>query len=305
MAPDEADNGTPSKLPTFEDLVERLGRSEGRRDPPEAESEPPGDEAEESDSLGDLTGDAEGVDESKWQWGGPRSTSEEAGPTTADPADRGTQPSGGGDSLVSDSKSAALLELIDDASNVLVLGPAASTVEYDLCTTLCETEAYPRRRVLVTTTQSADERLNALRSFDSESYDETAVIAVGDRVRSSGNGDPSSHALGGETVTIETINDPRDLTRLGLLINKHLGDPDDGPPPVLCFHTLSTLLQFAEVEKVFRFLHVLQGRVRSGSARAHYHLDPTDHPDEVVNTLRPIFDFTVRFDAAGEIHVDT
>ena len=155
----------------------------------------------------------------------------------------------------------------------------------------------------MSTHQSPDERLDALQSYGAAGFQETTLIAVGDQVRSSG-GDGSVTDLGGETIRIESTTDPRDLTRLGLLINKHLGDAGGEAPPELCFHTLSPLLDAGPVEQVFRFLHVLQGRVQSGGARAHYHLDPEAHPPEVVNTLRPLFDFTVRFDAEGDVSVD-
>ncbi|MDZ7701308.1 MAG: hypothetical protein U5J98_04155 [Halobacteriales archaeon] len=299
MTPEEQDDGSDTDLPSFEDIVERLNQGEGREDAPASD-------AELDDLIGDLAGEVDSFDESKWEWGGHGSAADPPDSTAEDPFDGpGEAAPDVGDRLVSDSKSEALLELIDGASNVLLLGPVESSVEYDLCTTLCETGGYPRRRVLVTTTQSADERLNALRGFDDDPFDETTVIAVDEQIRSSGNGDPTAYAVGSETVTIETISFPRDLTRLGLLVNKHLGIPADGPAPVVCFHTLSTLLESAPVEKVFRFLHVLQGRVRMGGARAHYHLDPDDHPDEVINTLRPIFDFTVRFDADGRLRVET
>lgn len=294
MSPDDEDRDSAPDLPSFEDLVERLEGHESDPAAPAQAEAATGEPADEATGFDDLAEEAEPSDESKWQWGG----------EPDEPDVREPEPSL--DSTpVSDSKSAALLELIDEASNVLVLGPSETAAEYDLCTALCEPDAHSHRRLLVTTAQSADERLNALRGFGADSYDETAIIAVGDQARSSDNGNPATHEFRGETVTIETISDPRDLTRLGLLINKHLGGEDELSPPVICFHTLSSLLQFVEIEKLFRFLHVLQGRVRTSGARAHYHLDPAAHDDAAVHTLRPIFDFTVRFDADGDVAVDT
>ncbi len=282
MTADDEDRAPAEELPSFADLVDRL---EGTGDADRALSEAA--DPEEPAELADLAGRAAGDERGAGDAG-----DDELG---ADPAERGRPLSG--------SKAEALIELIEDAANVLVLGPRETAVEYELCTTLCRTEAYPRRRLLVTTGQSADDRLTALRGYGAEGFDETTVIAVGDRMRSPG-GDGSVTDVGGETIRIESISNPRDLTRLGLLINKHLGRTGEDAPPELCFHTLSTLLDAAPVEQVFRFFHVLQGRVRAGGGRAHYHLDPDEHPPEVVNTLRPLVDFTVRFDAGGDVSVD-
>lgn len=303
MSPDnEDDPDSSSEIPSFEDLVARVeGDDEEAVEPSQAAQEPAADSetavgAEGGEETASDTAPTEPVpdlDEAEWELGG--GTEE---PSAAPPAEE----SGTG---LSDSKADALLELIDGASNVLVVGPAETPVEYDLCAKLCTTEPHARRRLLVTTEQSPDERLNALRGYGAGSFDESVVVAVGDQMRSSNGDGSSTHEIHGEAVTVETINNPRDLTRLGLLINKHLAEPDEGPPAVVCFHTLSSLLQFVEVEKAFRFLHVLQGRVRTANARAHYHLDPSAHDEQVLHTLRPIFDFTVRFDANGDVAVDS
>lgn len=211
---------------------------------------------------------------------------------------------GTAESGLSSPKASALLELIDDAANVLVIGPAESPVEYDLCATLCTAGDRPRRRVLVTTIQAPDERLSTLRGYGAGAYDETTIIAVGDRVRSAGRVDGATLGAEGEDVSVERVSDASDLTRLGLLINKSLGGADE-ERPVLCVHSLTAILQVVEVEKAFRFLHVLQGRVRSAATSGHYHLDPTALDEEVVNTIRPLFDFTVRFDDDGDLSVDS
>lgn len=303
MSPDnDDDSDSSSEIPSFEDLVARVeGPDEGAAESSQPDQEPEADSemavgveaGEETESVGAPTETTPDLDDVELQVGG---GSEE--PMTEPKA---------GESVtgIADSKADALLELIDDASNVLVVGPADTPVEYDLCAKLCTTEPIASRRLLVTTDQSPDERLNALRGYGAGSFDESVVIAIGDQMRSSNGDGSSTRENRGETVTVETINNPRDLTRLGLLINKHLAGPIEGPPAVVCFHTLSTLLQFVEIEKAFRFLHVLQGRARTANARAHYHLDPSNHDEQVLHTLRPIFDFTVRFDAAGDVAVDS
>lgn len=292
----DEDSSSSGDIPTFGDLVERL--EDERHDAPASRTEPEAPDESEP-SFADLAGSAGGPDSSKWQWGG--------GDVPDDRPDQRTEKPGpsGREEALSAAKADALLELIDEAANVLVVGPAGSAMEFELCAKLCTRGRRPRRRLLVTTRQSPDERLTALRSYGAGSFDETTVIAVGDDVRSSGGDEPTVHDFQGETITVETIRETRDLTRLGLLINQHLPDEVDESAPVLCFHNLTTLLQFVEIEKAFRFLHVLQGRVRSAGAQAHYHIDPNDHAEAAVHTLEPLFDFTVRFDADGHVSVDS
>lgn len=60
----------------------------------------------------------------------------------------------------------------------------------------------------------------------------------------------------------------------------------------LCFDSLAALAAEYDHEKLFRFLHVLIGRVRSVRAMAHFHF-PVAYDSTVVKTLEPLFDATV------------
>lgn len=331
MARDDEPVDSLSDLPSFEDLVERAGGSaepddEGAEsaddgslplDPSEYTVRELRQELDERDlgaaALRSIrTAEAEGqarktaieaVEDAIEEATGPPVEPANDLPDLEELASLGRE--GPADSGLSGPKASALLDLIDEAANVLVVGPEDSPVEHDLCAKLCTAGDRPRRRVLVTTIQGPDERLNTLRGYGAGAYDETAVIAVGDRVRSADRIDAGSLGAEGEDVRVERVTDASDLTRLGLLINKSLGGSDEEEAPMLCVHSLTAILHVVEVEKAFRFLHVLQGRVRSADTRAHYHLDPTALDDEVVNTIRPLFDFTVRFDDDGDLSVDT
>ncbi|GAA0674485.1 hypothetical protein ACFQDG_08130 [Natronoarchaeum mannanilyticum] len=111
------------------------------------------------------------------------------------------------------------------------------------------------------------------------------LLAVGDHgdVRSS-RGD----------VDVVSIDDPADLSSLGIEISGFLSD---GGETILCFHSLTDLLDHSDLERAFRFLHVLAGRVRAADAVAHFHIDPTAHEPRDLNTLAALFDGVVeRFD---------
>lgn len=60
----------------------------------------------------------------------------------------------------------------------------------------------------------------------------------------------------------------------------------------LCFDSLATLSAEYDHEKLFQFLHVLIGRVRSVRAMAHFHF-PVTYDSTAVTELEPLFDATV------------
>lgn len=95
-------------------------------------------------------------------------------------------------------------------------------------------------------------------------------------------------------VDVVSIDDPADLSSLGIEISGFL---TDGGETNLCFHSLTELLDHSDLERAFRFLHVLAGRVRAADAVAHFHIDPTAHEPRDLNTLAALFDGVVeRFD---------
>lgn len=60
------------------------------------------------------------------------------------------------------------------------------------------------------------------------------------------------------------VADPGDLTGIGIATTELLRGADDrGATPWLGIHSLSTMTMYATVDRVFRFLHVLSGRVRA------------------------------------------
>lgn len=194
----------------------------------------------------------------------------------------------------------AVLELVGDAPNVLLVGELLSPAENGLCTTLLGASR-PANLVLVTLTQSPDERLEVCRRHLGRLQDRTAVVNVGDPVRSNDGGGGTTGGDG--SIVVESVADPTDLMRIGITISRQLAEfEDDDLPTLVCFHSLTALLQFVEDRRsVFRFIHTLRGRVRAAGARAHYHLDAQAHDDQVVALLRPLFDVTLQFDEEGGV----
>lgn len=104
----------------------------------------------------------------------------------------------------------------------------------------------------------------------------------------------------GESVEFPvTVSSAEDLTELGVRITERLdrwaSDGVDGPP-VVCFHSVSALLQFAGLEESFRLLSGVAERCSEADAVAHYHMDPRAHSERTIERLRPLFDAVYEWD---------
>lgn len=195
-------------------------------------------------------------------------------------------------------------ELIADAENILLLMPPSQSTDRQLCAKLLlPAEATPEHLLMVSFDESPDERLNALQESRSRLPDEVAILNVGDSTRSRSQV-TSLEMTGGDGIVVKTIPDATDVQRIGLAINKILSEWDSSKETAICFYSLTDLLQMVKPESAFRFLNVLLGRVRSGNIRAHYHMDPSVHDSQTIDTYRPLFDETVRCDTEGSLQLD-
>lgn len=127
-----------------------------------------------------------------------------------------------------------------------------------------------------------------------------ACILLGDE-RRGGAADCIVPRHPGTPVVVDAVADPGDLSTLGQRITRRLADWEhvDGEL-VVCFDSLSALLDHVDVEAAFAFLTLLTRQVEHAGGAAHYHLDPTAVDAETVATLRPLFDVEVTVDSAGE-----
>ena len=91
---------------------------------------------------------------------------------------------------------------------------------------------------------------------------------------------------------VEYVSSPADLTGIGIGVSEQLRRfaESDVERTRMAFYSLSTLLMYAELETVFRFLHVLTGRVDSIGGVGVFAIDPTTHEESTVNTLKQLFD---------------
>ncbi|ADQ68701.1 hypothetical protein C499_13180 [Halogeometricum borinquense DSM 11551] len=200
-----------------------------------------------------------------------------------------------------DPKTEAVLELVGDASNILLSGQTECAAEESLCSRLMSSSTGdPINLLVVTIGQTPGERLSILQNYLSGPVGNTAVIDV----QSYDAGVPSEEYDG--PVEIKTVQDATDLRRIGILTSKVLSDWEDSPgQTAVCFHSVSDLLKHVDDQQlVFRFLHVLRGRIHAAGARGHYHLDPTSHDTQVVRTFASLFDTVLEFETDGSVSLN-
>lgn len=202
--------------------------------------------------------------------------------------------SGGSDSPPSDG-----LARLDDASNILVCSSTFEGGKREARGRLLGGPNPENRTALVVTyTESADGWLTQYEQVTERFPEHLTIVSVGEATRSVGGPEstssrPPSHPGG---PAVDAIENPADLTGLGIKLTEHLrafGTDrwDDGPTEaVVCFDSVTALLQYTDLQSAFRFLHILTGKVKDIDATAHYHIDPAAHDTQTISTLQSVFD---------------
>lgn len=188
---------------------------------------------------------------------------------------------------------------LSDCSNVLLETPAVGSTADAACVDLLTVSPPPDAHVLnISLMQSPDDCLDAWRTHAGQQLPAAMdVISVGDAPRPTAMHDAPHHRPA--TLTRETVSNPGDLTGLGIEISKALQRwQRDTVPLYGCFHSVTALLQYADLQRTFRFLHALTTRVPSGAVM-HYHLTPDAHDPRTRSTLRTLFDLVIEVDADG------
>lgn len=186
---------------------------------------------------------------------------------------------------------------VGDANSVLLLVPSMEPADDECCAELLWRGDVEDKNVLsVTLTDSPDDRMAAWDVHADGQPAETAFVDVGDRTRSVAAKDASIE-VPGRDITIETVSSPGDLTGMGMRVSEILSRwAGDGNEVVVCFHSLTALLQFVDLQRAFQFLHVLTARIDNVGATSHFHMDPTAHDERDINTLTSLFDAVVAFE---------
>lgn len=186
----------------------------------------------------------------------------------------------------------------DGATNVLLLAPDGTPADADACLDLLLDTDDESRNVLSLGYSPPHRAARAVRRAGGPPGD-TTFVCIGERTRSAASAPSAADSIPGG-ATLQVVPDPTDLARIGVIVNECLEEwAGDDARIVICYHSLTDLLERVDLQTAFRFLHVLTGRIGVADARAHFHLDPAEHDEQTVGTLSLLFDDVVRVEDDG------
>lgn len=168
------------------------------------------------------------------------------------------------------------LTSIDAGTSLLVSGPAM-TRKTDLVLSLLETGFERGQHAIVVSPDIGVARIR-------DRVGPTDQLRVVDSTGTGGSFD--------DTELVKFVSSPGDLTGIGIGLakcNQAIGAAAEAGVRVGVL-SLSTLIQYAGLDSVFSFVHVLTGRVDAAGYFGVFALDRGTHDDRVTETLAPQFD---------------
>lgn len=187
---------------------------------------------------------------------------------------------------------------VERGASVLLLAPSLHESTDSACLNLLSFDQPTEENLLwVTYTRSPDSCVQDWLAHAGERPENMRFVSVGETTRSASavSGGSGASPSGGDLV--ETLSSPGDLTGLGIKLSEILKQwSANDNHTVCCFHSLTALLQYADLQTVYKFLHVLTGRFEATEVTAHFHLDPDACDKQTVSTLTSLFDTVVEFD---------
>lgn len=196
---------------------------------------------------------------------------------------------------VGESSSGAVDADLDGASNVLVLSPTMDErARRSYYEELLPDDPGSLDVLAVDYRRTPDKWLDEWQRYAGARPRRSAIICVDETTRSAAaaGGNPG---LAADPATATTVENPSDLTGLGITVSEYLSAHGNADT-VVTFDSLTVLLQFVEIQRAFRFLHVLANRVSTAGAVGHYHMDPEAHTDQEVATLASLFDAVAAYE---------
>ena len=172
----------------------------------------------------------------------------------------------------------------DDATAALVY--TSSMGSTDRCSALLSTATEETTILWVTYTTPPSDCIEQYR--EAGGVGSLSIIAVGDM--------PTDTPDDATDVTVKSVSTPDDLTGLGITLSQALSTHED---PLVCFDSLSVLLQYVDRETAYEFLNAVTGHLYAADATAHFHLDPSAHDRATVDALASLFDAVAEREDGG------
>ncbi|MFD1586223.1 hypothetical protein ACFR9U_04460 [Halorientalis brevis] len=189
-----------------------------------------------------------------------------------------------------------LKEQLGDAANILLGAPSMSQGTEGVCVDLLAQGPSEDASVLwVSFRKSASQCLAEWRGEHDVDPGSYGVIVVGDTAGTEDDGEV-------EPGAVQHISNPSDLTGIGIKVGEFVSGRSG--QIVVCVDSLTALLQYVDLETAYEFVHALTGQLYSAGAVSHFHVDPTAHDRETIDTLLSLFDASVDL-SDGDVDVRT
>jgi len=175
-----------------------------------------------------------------------------------------------------------LVSGFDDGTNLLLSGPAMSGKRDLLLSLLARGEADGDGAVIVTARDPADEVAAEYADVvDAEPQFLRIIDCVSAQSGGTTNGDNAHY-----------VSSPGDLTGMGIEFSEVArGARDAGVDRLrVGFDSLSPLLMYVDLQRLFRFLHVFTSQIQSQGWLGVFSVDPESHDDKTINTISQLFD---------------
>ena len=190
--------------------------------------------------------------------------------------------------------------LVDTAgvTNALLMAPSLGGQGSDVCFELLS-QTPPSKTNILTITFTATPQ-----EWVDDWMDHVGVAPVRGGIVSIGQAEGS---VDGPAWAAKTVENPSDLTGIGIELSELLSGmataAGEDEVIVVCFDSITSLLQYADLQRSFRFLHVVTGRIKTVDGIGHYHLDPEAHERQTLATLKGLFDAVVEVEEDGSFSV--
>lgn len=185
----------------------------------------------------------------------------------------------------------------EPGTNVLVLSPARSSHDEAACGALLDVESSEDVEFLsITIVESIRERFEIWEQHVSEDPPAYfAGVSAADMLR--GAAAERSSPFGPTSTmpsSLEIVSDVSNLTKFGVAFTVALSDcnPDERQL-VVCFHSITALLQYVDEAAAFRFLHAMTTELTAVNAISHFHADPNVLDEQSRSRFYSLFDTVI------------
>ncbi|ELZ82264.1 hypothetical protein C455_03614 [Haloferax larsenii JCM 13917] len=189
---------------------------------------------------------------------------------------------------------------VEPGTNLLISGPPLTGKRALALDILAAGTENGEGAVIVTTKDGAERVLNDYaKRIDYEGKPVSVVDCV---TRQQGVGDVR------DDERVKYTSSPVDMTGIGIKLSEVLQEyyQQRGlEQNRIMLHSLSTLLMYADLQTVFRFLHVFTGRIQSVGGLGLFAIDADAHDDRTMNTIKQLFDgiITTHEDAEPDVRL--